>query len=191
MSEDRRSATNEFVPPATRAAVGLPEANVVRTVHNRAARKTIVEVELREMPPVHRLYWRCTGQPTYEAMEALGPTRSMQDVVSCEAACCFVRDVRWTPRGNAFGGSSLGLLRVDLEEAPFVQSLDLTDILPPNATISRLLRANDAGTSVDAVISIREQQGEGGRKRARYILCALDLAARRLVELDTLAGVYF
>ena len=85
----------------------------------------------------------------------------------------------------------MGLLRVDLEEAPFVQSLDLTDILPPNATISRLLRANDAGTSVDAVISIREQQGEGGRKRARYILCALDLAARRLVELDTLTGVYF
>ena len=172
-------------PPKHKDA-GLPEDSiVVQVLHNCAARNTIVELQMRRSSPLHALYWRKTAQSIYQPLVTLAPDQSVEQAVTCESPLLFMRAVEWKPRGSGMGGTTLGIWRAELGDVPSVAPLDLDDTLPANAWVSRLLRANDEGTCLLAVVAFGK--GEPGR----YSVCKLDLANKRTLELDTLPGIFF
>jgi hypothetical protein len=191
MTDEQSQLRANFQPPPGLADVGLPNGTIIQTFHNRPSRKTVVEIRLHGSPPLHRLFWREADQQSYMPIATLGPARSMEDATNCDAPWCFVRDNAWESYGRGLGGKTLGLLRIDLRSSPVVEAVDTHDILPSAARISKLLRVNDAGTTLETVVLLKERVRGGERTRARYVLCALDLVARRLIELDTLAGIRF
>lgn len=176
-------------PPLDRATAGLPEGQIVQVIHNLGSGKTIVEVALAQTPPLRRLFWRPANQVAYQALLDLGEGLSIENCVSAEGPFLFARQVRWSEAGNGFGCSTVALLRVDLVGQPEVQELDLGDILPGNAAVSRLLRVNDAGSKVVATVLFKQPKSDGTGRRVEYHICVLDLAARSLTKVDELAGV--
>ncbi len=170
-----------------RSEVGLPEAcEVVQVLHNRAAKQTIIEVRLAGGSPIHRLYWRSLGQLRYEPLCDAAPSQSFEHAITCERPLAFMRAVEWKPSGKGMGGSTLGLWRAELTDPPLVSPIDLAKtLLPANAHVSKLIRANDEGTNLLAVVAFREDGP------VRYAICGLDLSNHSAVEFDTLPGIFF
>jgi hypothetical protein len=83
------------------------------------------------------------------------------------------------------GGSTLGIWRAELRDPPSIAPLDLNKTLPANAYVSRLIRVNDGGTSLLAVVAFRK----GGP--GRYSVCTLDLVNKQTIEHDVLPGILF
>jgi hypothetical protein len=172
--------------PLGREQAGLPEhAVIVQVLYNRSAKVTVVEVRLQRSSPIHRLYWRPVGDTVYRLLETQSPDQSFDQAVMCAETFLFTRVSRWLPSSEGRRGTVLGLLRVQLEGTPTISDVDLSIILPSGAWISKILRANDAGTELEAVVAFRE----GGP--IRYAVCVLDLLGKRAVELDNLRGVFF
>jgi hypothetical protein len=107
-----------------------------------------------------------TGELTCILLSEPGSDRSIEQAVSCEAPFLFACEVQWFRSANGLGEKTLGLQRVDLGDFPSSASVDLRDLLGENLFISKLLRANDAGSSVDAVLGIKELR-DAGRTRVR------------------------
>ncbi|SRR6266536_3102251 len=186
----------QIVLPPGRKEVGLPEdAAIVQVLHNRAARKTIVEVQLHGISHIHRLYLRSAGEQVYSILGAPPPDQSFEQAITCEQPFLFLHVIEWKPQSKGLGGHRLGLWRANLGDPPSLVQVDLSDVLPPDARITGLLRANDDGTRLEANVLLNEDAGEvegyGNRKRARYTICTLDLTNRQLTELDTLPGIQF
>jgi hypothetical protein len=169
--------------PLRRVDAGLPEkSTVLSLLHNRAAKQTIAHVKLPDALPTHRLYWRPAGAIQYRPLGEPTPQQSFEFPVTCEQALVFLCVVEWQPAGT---GTSLGIFKVDLAATPLITSLDIADMLPQGAWVHRLLRANDAGTCLQAVVALREGSA------IRYTICALELSTRTMTELDSLPGVGF
>src|SRR5579884_2428275 len=171
--------------PLTLEEAGLPRnSSIVQLLYNAAAKQTIAEVQLGRSSPIHRLYWRNAGQSPYSLLGTPAEDQSLESAVTCDAPFVFVRVVEWRPsQTGALGGRTLGIWRADLGASPLVAAVDLSDMLPANAHISRVLRANDTGTEL--VVVVMFPKGAPGR----YSICTLDLVNKRYVEHDTLPGI--
>jgi hypothetical protein len=186
LAADRGLSMSNGAVPLTHKEVGLPEGGiVVQILHNRATQKTIVELQLGRSSPIHRLYWRASGQTTYHPLGSPLSEQSFESAVTCEEPLLFIRAVEWKPSGSGMGGTTLGVWRAELRDPPSIAPLDLSDTLPANAYVSRLLRANDGGTSLLAIVTFKK----GGP--GRYSVCTLDLANKQTIEHDVLPGILF
>jgi hypothetical protein len=176
--------------PPNRAEVGLPaDSRIARLLHNGASRMTIVEVKLRAAPPRHRLYWRKAGEQAYRLLGAATAEQSFECAVTCDSPCLFLCVVEWGKSSDPAGGRCLGVMKAELGDPPAIVPLELGDLIPTGTWVRELLRANDAGTCLEAVVAFRE--GGPVEWRIRYAVCLLDLANRTLTELDDLPGVFF
>lgn len=180
----------KIVLPQSRQDAGFPGGEVVRTVHNPTARITAVEFRVTGSPPLHKVYWRLAHEVRYLALEASANV-SCEDLVSAESSVFFVRLVEWRPQKVGFGGFTRGLGRIGVDgHALALEDVEIANVLPAKSRLSRLLRVNDPGTIVQAVVAFEEDTDDGG-KRALYKVCAIDLLARQTTELDALPGLFF
>jgi hypothetical protein len=175
--------------PASREDVGLPaKCKVVGVLHNRAADKTIVEVQLDGFPPRRRLFARASGAMVYSQIGAPGEQQSLGDAVTGEAPQLYACLSEVESRDDLAAGKSLGVVGVDLlTAAPTFSEVDLGTALPGGAWVSRLLRV-DAHGNLEAIVAFRNRHGDG---RVHYAICLLNLVAQQVTELDTLRGVFF
>jgi hypothetical protein len=177
----------------TREEVGLPaRSTILRVIHNQAARCTLVELQERGSP-AGRLYCREAGSLKYNLVGSPDPDQSYEDALTCARPVVFTRCSRCTRSGDGWKGVDEGIAMIDLLKKPLgLTPLGLGPILPSGSWVSRLLRSDDSGTSLEAIVAVREPVvGHPAHKQVRYTVCLLDLANQRLVELDALPGVHF
>ena len=179
------SNANIVLPPG-RKQMGLPEhAVVVQVLHNRSANQTIVEVQSEKGSPIHRLYWRRAGEAFYLPLGNPEPDVSLEQAVTGEHPFVYACATQWRLSSNPVAGSVRGIWRADLTDPPSMRVLDLAETVPANAHVTKLLRSNDSGTSLVAIVAFR-QEGP-----VKYSVCALDLANKTTIELDVLPGIFF
>ena len=174
--------------PQSRQEAGLPEGRITRRLH--AAGRTVLEIELPGVPPLHRLYARRAQETEYRLLHDPGKKLSVEHAVAGEAPWLFARLVQWSFENGHHGATAIGLLRIGLDEAHENQEVDLNGVLPADACVISLLRSNDAGTVLDLVV-LSQQQLEEDSRRARYAICRLDIVDCKLIELDVLRGIHF
>jgi hypothetical protein len=153
-------------------------------LHCASAGVTVLGVQLRRDSPIHHLFWRRKADEKYQALGTPASEQSFEEALSCEEPTIFWRVVQWRPVGDGMAGRPLGLFKASLSEPPVIEEVDLSDLLPPEAYVSRLLRANDAGTVLTVVACFR-------RRSPSYRICTLDLIGRRLHELNVLRSPFF
>ena len=177
--------------PVSAREAGLPRGTRVRTVHNAAGGITAVEIRTEGSPPLHRLYWRPARQSMYRSVVEDSEDLSFEDLITGEAPWLFARVVEWKRRAGGFSGTTRSLARLDIKDGePVLRLIELQQILPENCRLSSLMRANDSGNIVQAIM-IFENSIEPGIKRAEYKICAVDLSTKNVSELDTLPGLHF
>jgi hypothetical protein len=166
--------------------VGLPPGAIeVQALYNVGAAQTLLEVKLSRSSPIHRLYWRRAGETTYTPLGSPAPDESFEQAVTCKAPFVYMQAMMWRPLPNAMGGRPLGVRRVSLGERPTIEPVDLSDLLPQEAHVSRLLRADDDGSTLTVVVNFMVRQP------GSYRICSLDLVNRQCLERDTLYGVLY
>lgn len=176
-------------PILTREEAGLPpKARTVQVLHHRRTAWTLLELEPQEFPPRRRLFARRLAETAYTPIGGLTDEQSIENLVIADQPCAFARVLAVTQRNDFVAANVLGIVRIDLDSPSLTLSnVDLTALVPQDAWISRLLRADGDG-NLEAVVAFRSRQGDGS---VEYVLCLLDLASQRLQELDVLQGVYF
>jgi hypothetical protein len=172
--------------PQTRLEAGLPDDAVVKHVlFNHAADQTIVEVQVDSSSPLRRLFCRKVGSLGYEALGSPEPGQSCEGAVTCDLPIVFAQLIELRSAEHGWNGTTLGLWRVGLGDRSSATLVDLSQVLPPHGSLSRLLRVNDSGTRVVAVI------GFGKHEPGGYWICTLDLENSRTIQHDKLHGVLF
>jgi hypothetical protein len=189
--DDEPPPPRQIQMPPRREELDLPPGSVVQTFHNAASAKTITEIRLGGRLPIHNLYWRPAGAARYAPVHRLGEGQTLENAVNCDAAWIFARLQTWTKREHGYSSSNNEVVRIDFTSIPRIETVSLTDILPENATVSRLHRADDSGTRLQAVISFAEPYRDGSARRIRYAICVLDLTNRNVTEMDTLPGIEY
>lgn len=153
--------------------------------------KTITEIRLSRGSPIHTLYWRPVGASQYVPFHQLSQGQSLENAVNCGAAWIFARLQTWAKTAYGYGSISNEVVRIDLTGNPRIETLALTDILSENAKVRWLLRSNDLGTGLQAVLSFLEPYDDSSGHRVRHAICDIDLVNRSVTEMDTLPGMQY
>jgi hypothetical protein len=156
-----------------------PDSRVCRVLYNKASGKTILEVESRRGDRCHRVYWKEKGATSYERLGTPGHGDSYECIVTGTEPILYLCLRTWIdgPDGKSIDIYYRGVLQADLRQHTGLTPLPLDDILPAGTTIHSLLRVDDGGDRLQAIVRSDALRG--------YAIVELDLVARRLEQLDT------
>jgi hypothetical protein len=160
--------------------LGLPDGRVVNSFFNSASKTTLVELEVREDPPVRRLFTLAGEGTAYACVAGPAEAESWEGATNSGSSYVFACKIELVSDGRGYARFCRSMLKIDLSDSCATKEIALVDV-----SIIRILRADDAGVNVDVIALFREGLA-GGKKRARYAICTVDSCSATLVELAEL-----
>lgn len=191
MSRKEAGPPPEVQMPPTQSDAGLPTGHIQRIVHNAVTKTTIAQIRIVDVPPLNRLFWRRAASVHYSPVCDLPEFHSLEDAITGRAPWLFAREVVWSEQGRGFGATTIDVVRVDLGDKPKLHYLRINSTLPSDGSVVKLLRVDDAGLEIDAVVVWSRDLDRPHAKRARYVVCRIDLSTGNRTELDVLPGIRF